>query len=94
MNYKAETTLNERDALTDILLTLRHLLVTYANANSHATSKGFLKTSKEHLSEVSSDRLKIFMLITEKGYNGVTACSDERAGELIDRFIKRINTLN
>ena len=94
MNYKAETTLNERDALTDILLTLRYLTLAYANANSHATSKGFLKSSKDLLEQTSSDRLKTFMLLTEKGYSGVTACSDERAEELIKRFNKRVNNLN
>ncbi len=94
MNYKAETTLNERDALTDILLSLRYLTLTYANANSHATSKGFLRSTKDLGQEVQGDRLKTFMMLTEKGYMGVTACDDERAEELIKRFIKRVNNLN
>lgn len=94
MNYKAETTLCERDALNDILFTLRYLTQTYSNANTHATSKGFLKISKEHEREVASDRLKTFMLLAEKDYARVTACSDERQLELIERFKKRINNLN
>lgn len=94
MNYKAETTLNERDALTDIYLTLQHLLRTYSDAYSSATSKGFLKTTKDSVSVVGNDRLEVFMLLTERDYMGVNSCDDERQSELINRFIKRINTLN
>lgn len=94
MNYKAESTLNERDALTDIYLTLQHLLKAYADAYINATSKGFNKTAKEGIVGVGSDRLGIFMMLTERDYAGVTACSDERAEELINRFSKRLNTLN
>jgi hypothetical protein len=94
MNYKAETTLNERDTLTDIYLTLRLLIKAYANALSLSTSKGFIKQIKEHLNEVSKDRLDVFMLLTERDYMGVNSCDDERKKELINRFKSRIDTLN
>ncbi len=94
MNYKAETTLNERDALTDIYLTLQHLLKTYADAYSKATSKGFLKTSREAITLVGTDRLDVFSLLCERDYMGVNSAEDERQEEIINRFIKRINNLN
>ena len=49
MNYKAQTTLNERDTLTDIYLTLRLLIKAYSNALSLSTSKGFIKQVKEKI---------------------------------------------
>lgn len=90
MNYKAETTLNERDSLTDIFLAERHLLKLYADYLSLGCSKGFLTLAKNHIQTIEKDRLSVFMLMTERDLIDVNSCDDERKCEILDRFRTRI----
>ena len=93
MNYKAETTLNERDSLTDLFLAERLLLKLYADYLSLGCSKGFLTLAKNQMLTIEKDRLSVFMLMTERDLIGVNSCDEERKYEIIDRFKTRINSI-
>lgn len=77
MDYKAETTLNEKDSLTDVLIAEKALVKLYATAITEGCSDGFRKTIKKCLEEQLDDQIFAFFFLTENDYLRVKTAPEE-----------------
>lgn len=87
-DYKADTTLNERDTLFDLLITEKTLVKLYAFATTEAVSKGFRTTLKTLYSQSVADQMNVFMNITETDYARVCSASESDLKTAKDKFLK------
>ena len=87
-DYKADTTLNERDTLFDLLITEKTLVKLYAFATTEAVSKGFRTALKSLYSQSVSDQFNVFMLITETDYARVCSASKDELLNAKEKFSK------
>lgn len=88
ISYKNDVTLNEKDSLTDLLMAEDSLLMAYADALTDGVSKGFCGKIKQCLSDVSDDRLNVFLLLTEKDYARVESANAEILSRVNRNFAK------
>ena len=94
MNYKADTTLNERDSLQDLLNLEKQALKCYSTAITEGVSKGFRTQIKTNLKESIDDQINVFFLMTEHGYAQVESAPKEQKNALKEKFSKVKNQLN
>ena len=87
-DYKAGTTLNERDTLFDMLITEKTLVKLYAFATTEAVSKGFRNALKTLYSQSVSDQFNIFMNITETDYARVCSADESEVKSVREKFNK------
>ncbi len=87
-DYKADTTLNERDTLFDLLITEKTLVKLYAFATTEAVSKGFRTTLKTLYAQSVSDQMNVFMNITETDYARVCSASESDLKTAKEKFCK------
>ena len=67
-DYKAEITLNEKDAMLDMLNVEKNLTKVYADVLTEGTTKGFREKLKSNFNEQANDQLHMFLLMCEEGY--------------------------
>lgn len=94
MSYKAEVTLNEKDTLTDLLAVEKSLLKLYAFAVSEGCSQGFRNVVKRHLSDIITDQMEVFLLMTELGYYKVESAPDDQTDKLKQTFSEEKSALS
>ena len=94
MNYKADTTLNERDSLQDLLNLEKQALKCYSTAITEGVSKGFRTQIKTNLKESIEDQINVFFLMTEHGYAQVESAPKEQKNALKEKFSKVKNQLS
>ena len=87
-NFKADITLNERDSLIDLLNTEKSLMSLYSSALSEGCSKGYREEIKSIFSDTSEDQLKVFLMLTDKGYTKVQSASEEQKRSVKSGFDK------
>lgn len=87
-DYKADTTLNERDTLFDLLITEKTLVKLYAFATTEAVSKGFRTALKTLYSQSVADQMNVFMNITETDYARVCSANESDLKTAKDKFLK------
>ena len=92
-NFKADITLNERDALLDLLNTEKSLMALYSQALSEGCSKGYREEINDIFRDTSFDQLKVFLMLTDKGYTKVKSASEEEKQAVSDAFSKVENQL-
>ena len=85
-NYKAETTLNERDSLQDMLTLEKGLVKLYSTALTEGVSNGFRTVVKDHWNGAVSDQLDVFFQMTEHGYYRVESASEDALEEQKEKF--------
>lgn len=88
MNYKAETTLNEKDSLIDMLAIEKNLVTLYATAITEGCSKGFRTVVKNNLIKEIQDQINVFFLMTECGHAKVEAQDVAELNALREKFSK------
>ncbi len=93
-NYKAETTLNEKDSLQDMLNVEKETVKMYSTALTEGVSKGFRQTVEKLFSDAADSQFKVYMLMTELGYAKVTSAPESALIEEKAKFSKVVNTLN
>lgn len=94
MNYKADTTLNERDSLYDILAVEKNLANTYSTVMLESCSKGFRNLIREHWNETVTDQLSVFLIMTELDYARVRSASNEQLASVKEQFNKTKHQLS
>ena len=87
-NYKAETTLNEKDSLQDMLNLEKALVKIYSTAITEGCSKGFRTLIKNHWAGATEDQIKVFFEMTEHGYYQVESAPETTLAEQKEKFMK------
>ena len=87
-NYKADTTLNEKDSLQDMLNLEKSLVKIYSTAITEGCSKGFRKLIKDHFLTSSEDQMNVFLQMTELGYYQVQSAPETMLSEQRNKFSK------
>ena len=93
-NYKAETTLNERDSLQDMLTLEKGLVKLYSTALTEGVSNGFRTVVKDHWNGAVSDQLDVFFQMTEHGYYRVESAPEDALEEQKEKFKPILNQLS
>lgn len=88
MDYKAQTTLNEKDSITDLLIVEKGLAKLYATAITEGCSRGFRKTLRENLNEQLEDQIDVFFFLTDYGHARVCSATEEEKTQLKQSFSK------
>ena len=86
MDYKADITLNEKDALTDMLTAEKNLVKTYSEVMTESCSKGFRTLVKNHWSDAVSDQTDVFLMLTEHDYYRVETAPAEETEKVKEKF--------
>ena len=68
MGYKRETTLNEKDSLTDLLLLEKSLVKLYGSALTEGACKCFRTAVKNNMIEQANDQFTVFNHMQKNGY--------------------------
>ena len=87
-NYKADTTLNEKDSLQDMLNLEKALIKIYSTAMTEGCSKGFRTLIKNHWTQSTDDQAKVFFEMTEHGYYQVESAPEQTLAEQKQKFSK------
>ena len=93
-NYKAETTLNEKDSLQDMLTLEKGLVKLYSTALTEGVSNGFRTVVKDHWNGAVSDQLDVFFQMTEHGYYRVESAPEDALEEQKEKFKPILNQLS
>ena len=88
MDYKAQTTLNEKDSISDLLIVEKALVKLYATAITEGVSKGFRQTVRECLNGQIEDQIDVYFFLTDYGYERVCSATEECRNEVKDAFSK------
>ncbi len=92
-HYKADTTLNEKDSLQDLLNIEKSLVKIYSTAITEGCSEGFRTLIKEHWENSVTDQMDVFLQMTELGYYKVESAPEQTKQEQREKFIKIKNQL-
>lgn len=93
-NYKAQTTLNEKDSLQDMLTLEKGLVKMYGTAITEGASNGFRTLVKEHWQGAVSDQFDVFLQMTEHGYYRVESAPEDTLQEQREKFKPILSQLN
>lgn len=93
-NYKAETTLNEKDSLQDMLNVEKETVKMYSTALTEGVSKGFRQTIAKLFGDAADSQFTVYMLMSELGYAKVDSAPESTLTEEKAKFQKVLNTLN
>ena len=92
-NYKADTSLNERDSLLDVLFIEKQLVKLYAFSLTEGVSKGFRELIKSIFESTVENQFNLFLNITETGHAKVTSAEIEDKKMAKEQFSKIKKTL-
>ena len=92
-NYKAQTTLNEKDSLQDMLTLEKSLVKMYSTAITEGVSNGFRTLIKENWNGAVSDQIEVFFQMTDHGYYKVESAPEESLEEQREKFCEIKNQL-
>ena len=92
-NYKAQTTLNEKDSLQDMLTLEKSLVKMYSTAITEGVSNGFRTLIKENWNGAVSDQIEVFFQMTDHGYYKVESAPEESLVEQREKFCEIKNQL-
>lgn len=87
-DYKSDITLNEKDALNDLLILEKTLAKVYATALTESVSKGFRTLVEKFLIDTAKTQQSVFFLMTERDYCGVSSAKEEVLLETKKEFEK------
>ncbi len=85
-NYKADTTLNEKDSLQDMLIIEKDLVKIYATAMTEGASNGFRTVVKDNFLDATHDQLDVFMNMCEHDYYRVQSATEEELKTARQKF--------
>lgn len=67
-SYKAQTQLNEKDSLQDMLNSEKELVKMYCTAYTEGNGRAFRTLVKNNMLEVATDQFDVFSQMTSHGY--------------------------
>jgi spore coat protein CotF len=85
-HYKAQTTLNEKDSLQDLLNLEKSLVKIYSTAITEGCSNGFRTTVIDNWQDSVSDQMDVFLQMTELGYYKVESAPESDLKEQKEKF--------
>ncbi len=85
-HYKADTTLNEKDSLQDMLNLEKSLVKIYSTAITEGCSDGFRSVVIDNWQDSVSDQMDVFLQMTELGYYQVESAPEETLKEQRQKF--------
>lgn len=85
---KTETTLNEKDSLTDMLNTEKMLLDSYVLAIKEGSTKSLRARFLDCFSKAQEDQFTVFSEMKDKGYYELMPAEKEMLGKKSDDFGK------
>ena len=85
-HYKAQTTLNEKDSLQDLLNAEKGMVKIYSTAITEGCSDGFRTVVMENLKDSVSDQMYVFLQMTELGYYQVESAPESTLKEQREKF--------
>ncbi len=85
-NYKADTTLNEKDSLQDMLIIEKDLVKIYATAITEGASNGFRTVIKDNFLDATHDQLDVFMNMCEHDYYRVESATEDQLKAQREKF--------
>jgi spore coat protein CotF len=92
-HYKAQTTLNEKDSLQDLLTAEKGLVKIYSTAITEGCSDGFREVVMDNLNDAVSDQMDVFLQMTELGYYKVESAPENAINEQREKFLQVKNQL-
>ena len=87
-HYKAETTLNEKDSLQDLLGVEKNLVKIYSTAITEGCSDGFRAVVQTNWQDSVSDQMDVFLQMTELGYYKVESAPETALAQQREKFSK------
>ena len=85
---KKESSLNEKDSLTDMLNTEKMLLDSYALAIKEGSSKSLRSQFMSHFTKAQEDQFTIFSEMKDKGYYRLMPAEKQMIDQKSEDFIK------
>lgn len=83
---KQDTTLSEKDAMSEMLTTQKQLMQLYAVAIMEGGSKNLRKIFLEHADALSNEQFNLFEEMAAKGYYEVMPAQKDALDKKIDSF--------
>ena len=87
-HYKAQTTLNEKDSLQDLLNLEKDIVKINSTAITEGCSDGFRSTVMNNWQDSVSDQMDVFLQMTELGYYKVESAVETDLKEQREKFDK------
>ncbi len=87
-HYKAQTTLNEKDSLQDLLNLEKDIVKIYSTAITEGCSDGFRSVVMDNWQDSVSDQMDVFLQMTELGYYKVESAVETDLKEQREKFDK------
>ena len=90
---KSDTTLNEKDAITDLLTSEKQLMSLYTTALFEGSSQSMRKDFVNNLTSVAENQYCLFSQMTSRGYYQPTPAQKQMLDETCDMFKKQAKQL-
>ena len=87
-NYKADTTLNEKDSLQDMLNIEKDIVKIYSTAITEGCSNGFRTVVQDNLLDSIYDQMNVFLQMTELGYYKVESAPESEKNQQRTKFLE------
>lgn len=85
---KSDTTLNEKDAITDLLESEKQLMSLYTTALYEGSTQSIRKDFTKHLTGVAENQYCLFSQMTSRGYYAPPPAQKQMIDQTCDTFKK------
>lgn len=90
---KSDTTLNEKDAITDMLESEKQLMSLYTSALFEGSTQSIRKDFSKHLNSVAENQYCLFSQMTTRGYYAPPPAQKQMIDQTCDTFKKELKQL-
>ena len=90
---KSDTSLNEKDAITDLLTSEKQLMSLYTTALFEGSSQSMRKDFANHLSSVAENQYCLFSQMASRGYYEPAPAQKQMIDQTCDMFKKQAKSL-
>lgn len=91
---KSDTTLNEKDAIMDMLESEKQLMSFYTIALFEGSSKNIRKNFSSHLSTVAENQYNLYSQLSNRGYYTPTPAQKQMIDQTVETYKKQKKSLS
>lgn len=91
---KSDTTLNEKDAIMDMLESEKQLMSFYTTALFEGSSKNLRKGFSSHLNTVAENQYSLYTQLSSRGYYKPTPAQKQMIDQTCETYKKEKKTLS
>lgn len=91
---KSDTTLNEKDAIMDMLESEKQLISFYATALFEGSSKNLRKGFSSHLNTVAENQYSLYSQLSSRGYYTPAPAQKQMIDQTVETFKKEKKSLS